>query len=222
MTSLLTKIVAGDIYRKTRFHDEKGNFMPLNQLCYVPLSILFFVSAKLFNKCPEMPWFTFNIVNYLKRIIANDWLTLEFGSGMSTIWLAKRVKYLYTIEHDISWYYIISKIIKKYDISNINYELRSLEDYSNLDKIPDQSVDFVVIDGCDRSKCLLASLNKLRPGGYIYLDNSDKDMTDENGDMRICEKILRENVKAKSGKLWEFTGLTVGMINCHQGMLVQL
>jgi precorrin-6B methylase 2 len=222
MPSLLTKIIAGDIYRKTRFHDEKGNLIPINQLFYLPLNIILFLRAKIFKKYPKLPWFPFNVLSHLRKIISKDWIMLEFGSGMSTLWFANKVKFIYSIEHDEYWYSIVSNNIQDCKVSNVKYELRSLEGYSNLDQITNRSIDFVVIDGWARSKCILASLSKLKPGGYIYLDNSDKDMTVENGDMRTCEKILREMVKEKNGQLWEFTGLTVGMINSHQGILARL
>jgi hypothetical protein len=222
MLSLFTKLIAGDIHRKTRFHDEKGNLIPFSQLLYLPLNVLFFAQVKIFRKYPQLPWIPFNVINRLEKIISKDWVMVEFGSGMSTLWYAKRVKFLYGIEHDEYWYRKISREIEKNHLSNIKYELRGLNDYHNLDGISDNSLDFAVIDGGVRSACLTAALGKLKDGAYIYLDNSDKDMTIPHGDMRLCEKILRAAVQERNGQLWEFTGLTVGMINSHQGLLARL
>ena len=222
MMSLLTKLIAGDNCRKTRFHDEKGNLIPISQLLYLPLNILFLARAKIFKHYPQLPWIPFNVINRMEQILSREWVMLEFGSGMSTLWYARRVKFLYSIEHDACWYRKISREIEKNHLTNVKYELRGLDDYSQLDDLADKSLDFIVVDGAQRSACLTASLHKLKEGGYLYLDNSDKDMTIPNGDIRLSEKILRDAVKQSNGQLWEFTGLTVAMISSHQGMLARL
>lgn len=222
MNPLLQKIIAGDPYRKTRFHDEKGNLMTIGQLRYVPLNLFVFIRTKLINQYPVLPWIPFIVIKYFKKIISKDWVMVEFGSGMSTLWYASKVKFIYSIEHDQGWYRRISGEIERRNLKNVKYELRPLDKYSQLDDLPDQSLDFVVVDGWARSDCLLASLDKLKKGGYLYLDNSDKDMTIEHGDMRKCEEILREQVSARNGQLLEFTGLTANMFNTNQGILAKL
>src|SRR5208337_3201984 len=169
--NVLTRIIAGDPYRKTRFHDEKGNLIPFSQLFYLLVNIFFWLRTKIFHQYPELPWIPFNVINHFNKVIQKDWTMIEFGSGMSTLWYAQKVKIVDSIEHDEIWYKKISDRISSHGYTNINYQFRSEEDYANLDSKPDKSIDFIVIDGIKRSECTFASLPKLKDGGYIYLDN---------------------------------------------------
>jgi hypothetical protein len=44
---------------------------------------------------------------------------------------------------------------------------------SVIDEFPDESLDFVLVDGHYRQACVLAALSKLRPGGLLAVDNTD-------------------------------------------------
>ena len=56
-------------------------------------------------------------------------------------------------------------------LTNVSLYLRPLEDYANVDDIPDESVDFCVVDGAVRGRCVTAIIPKIKPGGWVYLDN---------------------------------------------------
>jgi hypothetical protein len=47
-------------------------------------------------------------------------------------------------------------------------------------------------------------------------------MTVPNGDLRNAEAVLLAAAKERDGTVQYFTGLTVGALSSHQGMLVQL
>jgi len=49
------------------------------------------------------PWITRDAINLLTTLIKKDFVGLEWGSGSSTIWFADKLKFLYTIEHDVEW-----------------------------------------------------------------------------------------------------------------------
>ena len=41
--------------------------------------------------------------------------------------------------------------------------------------MPDESVDFVLVDGRARTECAYYSISKLKKGGLFILDNSERD-----------------------------------------------
>jgi hypothetical protein len=44
----------------------------------------------------------------------------------------------------------------------------------SIDPFPDRSFDLVLVDGRSRPSCILHSLMKIREGGYLMLDNSER------------------------------------------------
>lgn len=43
-----------------------------------------------------------------------------------------------------------------------------------IDEFPDQHFDWILVDGRARPSCMVHALPKLKPGGYLILDNSDR------------------------------------------------
>jgi hypothetical protein len=211
-----TKVISGDAYRKTRLHDEKGNLVPRAEIARLPRYARMAVERKFLGTLPPLPWWTLEVVERVDELLRPDWTAVEFGSGMSTPWLAQRVKALLSIEHDPSWFERIQPLLPP----NARYELRQPVSYASLSDLDDATVDFVVVDGVARSACVAASVPKVRPGGYLYLDNSDKDAG--GGDMRRAEQLVVDAAAARGGTLAYYTGFTIGMLNTHQGLLAAL
>jgi hypothetical protein len=46
---------------------------------------------------------------------------IEFGSGRSTLWFAKKVKRLISVEHNEVWYKRIKTLLFKHSVSNVEY-----------------------------------------------------------------------------------------------------
>jgi hypothetical protein len=210
------KIVAGDPYRKTRLHDEKGNRVSAVELARLPRHARMFVARRVLKRHPRLPWWTLAVVERVDELLQPGWAAVEFGSGMSTQWLAERVATLLSVEHDPTWFAHVGKTLP----ANVRYELRPSQTYADLSDLTDGSIDFVVVDGLVRSACVESAIPKLRRGGYLYLDNSDKDAT--GGDMRRAEQFVTDAAADRDGRLSYFTGFTIGMLNTHQGLLAQL
>ncbi len=214
--NLFVKIVAGDPHRKTRLHDEKGNRVPSRELLRLPRYTLMTAERLLLGRLAPLPWWTLEVVGRVDELLRTEWTAVEFGSGMSTRWLGQRVGTLLSIEHDAQWFERVRTTLPP----NVTYELRRPESYADLRGIGDSSVDLVVVDGLLRSSCVAAALPKLRPGGYLYLDNSDKDAA--GGDMRSAEQLVVDSAASRGGTLAYYTGFTIGMLNTHQGLLAAL
>lgn len=212
---VLRKIIVADPYRKTRLHDEKGNRVPLTDVWYLPLNSYFTARRLLTGRLAEMPWIAFGAIKRLDALLDSSWSMIEFGSGMSTSWYASRVASVHSVEDDPAWHRRIAPTLPE----NVKYELRIRDNYADLSDYEDESLDFAVVDGILRGECMRAVIPKVRRGGWIYLDNSDKDMTIPDGEVRQAERLLREAVTDRGGDLEEGTGLIVGFMLAAQWQL---
>jgi hypothetical protein len=137
---------------------------------------------------------------------------------MSTHWYAARVAHLHSIEDDPEWFRRIAIGLPE----NVRYELREGSEYWKLDDYSAESVDFVVVDGSARDECVRAAVPKVRRGGWLYLDNSDKDMTVPDGPVRRAEALLRAAVNERGGHIEQRTGLAIGLLVANEWTLCQL
>ena len=216
--NLVRRLVAGDPYRRSRLHDEKGNRIPARELRHLPRSLWWAVRRRVNAKLPEVPWITFDAIARLDELLQPDWRMIEFGSGMSTRWYAERVAALHSIEDNRDWHDRVAPSLP----ANVRYEYREAPAYWDVSDYQDLSLDVAVIDGSHRAECMAAVLPKIKRQGWVYLDNSDKDMTIPNGSVRRAERALREAVATRGGHLEQATGLTVGMLVPNQWTLAQL
>ncbi len=148
---------------------------------------------------PPCPWLSPTSVRFLRKYLTKEMVGCEFGSGISTLFIAPKVKHLISIEHNQDWYFSISNKLKTLGISNVDYRFIEREsknqdkindelfaqfnfqsrtdynDYSrSIDNLKDESLDFIIIDGRARPECLFYSLCKLKQNAVIILDNSER------------------------------------------------
>lgn len=103
---------------------------------------------------------------------------VEFGAGASTLWFLKQpnVIELISIEHDTDW---INKIIRLQ--SEIKTQTaftlipHKLPYYSFCENLKDNSFDLILVDGRNRNGCIQHAHSKLKKGGTLILDNSERD-----------------------------------------------
>lgn len=132
-------------------------------------------------KHSDRPWLTKQASEILQSWLGETHAGLEWGSGRSTIWFARRVAKLTSVEHDPSWYRKVKKTLSECGITNTKlclYEipLKLDEGQSNpyvaiADSFPDNSLDFALIDGVFRNECALAVLKKIKSCGLLIIDN---------------------------------------------------
>lgn len=101
----------------------------------------------------------------------------------------------------------------KLEASNPFHNYTSNPEYSNfsftkyveeISKYPDEYFDLVVVDGRSRASCIRASANKVKIGGYILLDNSER------------FEYLQNNYFLKLWKQYNFSGPVIGLTHCHK------
>lgn len=130
---------------------------------------------------PDYPWLTKAANQMLDSYLSESDMGLEFGSGRSTLWFAKRSKHLTSVESDEIWYKMISQKLKDAGQHNVDYRLfpKEVADDNGgdaayvkiIDRFENNSLDFVLVDGVYRDFCALKVLPKIRPGGLLIIDN---------------------------------------------------
>jgi Methyltransferase domain len=119
-----------------------------------------------------IPWFTYPAVDFLKQLDMRDKIVFEYGSGYSTIFWAKRVKAIASVEHDKQWFEQIAPQVPP----NTELILVPPDIDSYVGEIAKHGMfDVIVIDGTGESRlpCAEVAPKYLKPGGFVILDNSD-------------------------------------------------
>ncbi|MDO8431610.1 MAG: hypothetical protein Q7S58_04285 [Candidatus Binatus sp.] len=161
--ALTEHLIAGSDFKRTRFHDEKGDLVDFAGALFAPQALFSAIGARYFGYRSATPWISYRAVKFLDRAIERDWRVIEFGSGMSTLWLAERCGWLHSIESDPGWYRLVSSRLKQ--SGSIRYELRGVEEYPDVSDYPDGSIDFALVDGIWRAGCIEQVAPKIRRGG---------------------------------------------------------
>lgn len=116
-----------------------------------------------------LPWFTYSAIQFLLMKNFQEKTVLEWGSGQSTLFWAKRAKSVFSLEADQKWF----EKIKSSAPRNVSLHLVKF-DVSDVDPlIAGQSFDVIVCDGMDRYACAAKSISHIAPDGVIIVDNSD-------------------------------------------------
>ncbi len=139
------------------------------------------------NENKVKPWMHKGVVTMLEQKINVNTKILEFGSGNSTVFFSNLTENLYSVEHNDEWYnkikpqlnnkvkYILSKVDYKSLPSKDDtfYNCNTIEELLNTN-IPDEYFDIIIVDGIHRVNCARSSINKLKKGGILILDDSNR------------------------------------------------
>lgn len=148
------------------------------------------------------PLITFGARRWLDDHLTPDMTVFEYGSGGSTLYFCQRVKHVVSVEHDSVWFMAMTRILEEAGVQNCQRLLRrpepmdgsepsyGPESYTScfqqhqgcsyrayvqaIEAFPDHCFDLVLVDGRARASCLALCIGKVKPGGFIMLDNSDR------------------------------------------------
>ena len=147
------------------------------------------------------PWLSPASIEILDAILKPSMMGFEFGSGRSTLFTAKRINHLVSLEHDPTWFKMVQQQLTSSGQKNVEYHLIEqtkaskpelirqrwddfvvgptpatcyVQYYSLIDQYPDESFDFILVDGRARTECAMHAEPKLKKGGIIILDNSER------------------------------------------------
>lgn len=142
----------------------------------------------------DVPWWTFQASDAVETFLGArpNARVFEWGSGASTVWLAKRAGSVVAIEHDGVWAADVRRLApNNVDVRwippsrrghNSTPVLSKKSGFEGLDFTnyvaaiteEDGLFDVIVIDGRAREACFPRALNYLAPGGMIVFDNVDR------------------------------------------------
>lgn len=144
----------------------------------------------------DLPWWTFGAIDEVERFLScrPGARVFEYGSGASTIWLARRAGRVTSIEHDPVWYSIVRKRLAEYSNAKIllvppepallrpseygsqrvGFEKMDFRAYATAIDSCCGPYDLIVVDGRARPACLVHALAHLAAGGILLFDNSGR------------------------------------------------
>ncbi len=147
-----------------------------------------------------LPWVTYSFIDFIKPRLSQSLSIFEYGSGNSTLFYAKRVKKVVSVEHDEAWY---QRIVQE-KASNAEMIFTALEkggEYSQKAKLLGEKFDVIIVDGRDRVNCCKFSIDALTDHGVLVLDDSEREMYAE----------ARAFLTEKGFKELPFTGISPGL-----------
>jgi hypothetical protein len=124
----------------------------------------------------RLPWLPFRLIDELSRFLEPRSRVFEFGGGGSTLWFLDQGCEVVTVEHVGSWSRRLAALV-----TSDRWELLDratdggFDDYVDaISDFPEASFDVVVVDGRERVRCALAALSRVRPGGWLIVDDVDR------------------------------------------------
>jgi predicted O-methyltransferase YrrM len=146
----------------------------------------------------------FPATELLARNLKSGARVFEYGSGGSTIYFARTAREVVSVEHEPLWYQRVEAEIARRGLTNVDYKLcepevdpsfdhgkiadpqayfsaddksagHSFKKYVRIiESYPDGYFDLVVVDGRARPSCLMHALKKVKRGGILLLDQSER------------------------------------------------
>jgi protein-L-isoaspartate O-methyltransferase len=171
----------------------------------------------------SLPWMTYPFIDFIKTQLNKEQTLFEYGSGSSTLFFAKRVKQVVSLESDPDWFAFMKQKIAKLEIKNI--DLIYLEgalgsaDYENFAVTKSQEInqkfDIILIDSLKRSACAKNCLKALNEGGMVILDDSERKHYQKIFDFFAEKKMTRTDflgispaqIRVKNTSIFSFVNL---------------
>jgi len=152
---------------------------------YVPRCLVHNVITRKTPADLELPWFAYAAIDFLEDFLQPNMTVCEYGSGGSTLFFARRVKSVFSIEDNPEWFNIISRQLLAKSIGNVTLKLCPF-DFKNpvgfekseyLHAMPDEEFDVIVVDGSEEWKrirpiCFEKAERHVKKNGIIVVDDS--------------------------------------------------
>ena len=153
----------------------------------------------------KLPWMVFSAIAYLKKRSRPGMRVFEYGSGGSTLFWAARVASVVSVEHDRAWYEKLRPQLRTSENAHVTYLLaepepdpsfgkmsyRDPHDYishdqhydgknferyaKTIDRYPEAYFDVIVVDGRARPSCIKHAIPKLKKGGLLVVDDTERE-----------------------------------------------
>lgn len=147
----------------------------------------------------DLPWWTYQSMDVVAGFLRgrdNDARVFEYGSGASTVWLARRCSSLDSVEHDAEWAIRVRALVDSQPGLSCRPTLHTamvprssapvvasgaptgagldFRDYVHTIDQLEGTFDLVLVDGRAREAALLHTLERVAPGGMLLLDDAQR------------------------------------------------
>jgi SAM-dependent methyltransferase len=161
--------------RAGRFHTVRG---PMGLSSWVRYPAAWWRARR--GITPERPWIVPAAIGWLGRRIRPDWSILELGAGRSTVWFARRAGRVVSFEDNRFWVERTRERLEELGLGNVGLREVAVEEFATeVEALPEDSFNLVVIDFLEspevtRIDVLKQAMKRVRPGGLLLLDDSDR------------------------------------------------
>ena len=162
-----------------------------------------------------LPWVTYGFIDFISDRLNKNMDIFEYGSGNSTLWYAKKVNTVVSVEHDKKWFEAIKKNMP--NNANINYEeLVYNGNYSKFSSNLNKKFDVIIVDGRDRVNCVKNAIKNLKESGVIVLDDSERESYKEGIDFILSHGFKKNDFWGISPGLFYKKNTTIfyKTVNC--------
>ena len=147
----------------------------------------------------DVPWWTYGAIEKVEAFLAErpGARVFEFGSGASTVWLAKRAGSVRSVEHHAGWFERVEGFLAEtnglapVELMLVEPDAANADDpiyvsqkrgeaghvfrsYASSIERTRELYDLIVVDGRARAACLRHALDRLAPGGLVVFDNTGR------------------------------------------------
>lgn len=189
-------------FAKNNITAERGD--GIEYLKYRLLRPLYKLRYNRYQKAhPHEPWLCPDAITALRSLLKGG-KGIEYGSGRSTLFFSQFLDELHSVEHHAGWSEKVQIMLNEAGLTNTQlhhipaetalsdpklsseqqffftesqYPIKDTDfaSYVNfLDQVADESIDFILVDGRARKSCALKAMPKLKKGGILVLDNSER------------------------------------------------
>jgi hypothetical protein len=157
-----------------------------------------------------LPWFTLPAARFLDGEISQGMEVFEWGSGASTLFFARRGCRVTSAEHDVTWAARTRVRVAAHPHVHVREFAGPDEAYVGaIDSAPAGSLDMVVVDGRRRCDCFMRALSRVKPGGWLILDDSERPAYRSCLDLAKAEEWeVRHFPGPRAGTIWPVFGRT--------------
>lgn len=142
-----------------------------------------------------VPWLAAGAVAALGKLLTPNMRVLEYGSGGSTVWLARQGVQLISLEHNETWYQIVRQrlIEERLGVTFLHeppddtpqerrfhgqhrksYKSYVLRGVAQAERLFGGTLDLLLVDGRSRVACVILAGGLVRPGGLLVLDDAQR------------------------------------------------
>lgn len=190
----------------------------------------------------ETPIITLKAIHFLDQHLQPGMLTFEWGAGGSTAFMVSRVRHHHFVENATDYLHHIVQTLEQRGYHNFTphhvlpstvapeprlpwvtytstkeaFEGQYFLEYAQvIDQFDDRTFDAILVDGRARASCLYHAIPKVKEGGFILLDDSNREIYAEAVQymdarypaehlrgVRPFHTMLRENPNGTQTSIW--------------------